>query len=141
MIVSSNHTFRRAERLKSRKIIQTLFREGKAFSVFPYKVFFHLGQRPHPDSPVQAGFAVSARTFPRASDRNRIKRLGREAWRQQKQTLYRVLEEKDRGMQVFFVYTGRERATYQAVYDKFSVILTSLIREIDGPPTGKATKS
>lgn len=90
---------------------------------------------------MQAGFAVSARTFPRASDRNRIKRLGREAWRQQKQTLYRVLEEKDRGMQVFFVYTGRERATYQAVYDKFSVILTSLIREIDGPPTGKATKS
>ena len=141
MIVSSNHTYRRAERLKSRKIIQTLFREGKAFSVFPYKVFFRLDQRPHPDSPVQAGFAVSARTFPRASDRNRIKRLGREAWRKQKEALYRLLEQQGRGMQVFFVYTGRERVTYQTVYDKFSVILASLIREIAGPASGQAHKS
>lgn len=141
MIVSSNHTFSRAERLKSRKIIQTLFREGKAFSVFPYKVFFRLGQRPHPAAAAQAGFAVSSRRFPRSVDRNRIKRLGREAWRQQKGELYGLLEQRDHGLQIFFVYTGREMASYREVYDKFSVILASLIREVAGLPPRQVTKS
>src|SRR5579863_8424959 len=98
-------TLGKAERLKSRKLIEQIFREGKGFTIFPYKVFYLLvevgrppkaGGRQGSDSeaPLQAGFGASIRHFGRAVDRNRIKRLGREAYRVQKQPLLDHLREQ-----------------------------------------------
>jgi ribonuclease P protein component len=84
--------------------------------------------------PAQVGFAVSSRSFPRATDRNRIKRLGREAWRLQKQVLYDFLAENKYGLHIFFIYTGREIIPYQAVYDKFSLILKKILKDLETSP-------
>lgn len=119
----------KAGRLKSRKSIQTLFREGKAFSVFPYKVYY---RRQAASVPVlTAGFGVSSRFFKRAVDRNRIKRLGREAWRRGKQ----VLEDcpGDGALQVFLVYTGRGLPEYALVSGKIAVILDMLKKQWGRP--------
>jgi ribonuclease P protein component len=82
------------------------------------------------ESPLQAGFGAGSRHFKKAVDRNRIKRLSREAYRLQKNPLLQRLEEKRLSLAVFFIYTGRELPDYATVTDKIGVALQKLIREI-----------
>ncbi len=110
-------------------MIETLFREGKAFSVFPYRVIYMPAKLGTDTYPVQAGFSVSSRRFPRAVDRNRIKRLGREAYRQEKQVLYEALKTQSAQIAVFFIYLDKKTTDLPALRHKFSVILERLIRE------------
>ncbi|MGX5819980.1 ribonuclease P protein component [Chitinophaga lutea] len=124
------YSFNKEEKLKSRKIIETLFRTGKAFSVFPYRVIWMPARLTTDKYPVQAGFSVSARKFPRAVDRNRIKRMGRECYRLQKQALYDAMQATGGQLAVFFIYTDKKTPEIPALHHKFSVILEKLIKEI-----------
>ena len=125
------------ERLKSRKLIDRVFREGKSFAIFPFRVYYFplpaSGPTPvsRPFSHLQAGFGASSRNFKKAVDRNRIKRLSREAYRLQKQALYDWLREKDQGLAVFFIYVGKELPDYQMVTGKIGLALQKLIKETD----------
>jgi ribonuclease P protein component len=143
------YTWTKAEKLKSRKRIEWVFKEGKSLSVFPFKVFFLLtnpapspspapppaapprspARRPSP-SPLQAGFGAGSRHFKKAVDRNRIKRLSREAYRLQKQSLMDLLMEKGISMAVFFIYTGKELPDHSTVKAKIGVALQKLIKEV-----------
>nr|WP_281261519.1 ribonuclease P protein component [Chitinophaga niastensis] len=124
------YSFKKEERLKSRKLIETLFREGKAFSVFPYRVIYMPVKEPVNKFPVQVGFSAATRRFPHAVDRNRIKRLGREAWRLQKQDLYDHLQSQSRQLAVFLIYTDKKIADFSTLHDKISVILMKLKNSI-----------
>jgi ribonuclease P protein component len=102
------------------------------FTISPYKVFYKTAEDIGNAFPVQAGFGVSSRTFSKAADRNRIKRLGREAWRLQKHDLYLTLKENNRYIHLFFVYTSREILTYQEISDKMNLIVKRLRKELAG---------
>lgn len=97
-------------------------------SLFPFKVWWLL--QTSAESPLQAGFGASSRHFKKAVDRNRIKRLSREAYRLQKQPLIQRLEAKSLYLAVFFIYTGKEVPDYPTVSQKIGVILQKLIKEI-----------
>lgn len=143
MAGSSRHTFPSAERLKSRKLIEAIFRSGKTFSVFPFRVFylwddgagqaavgpFQAGQlaaggRPPALQPVQVGVGATKRNFKRAVDRNRIKRLLREGYRLQKELLDKPPVGK--GLRVFVLYTGKDLPQFPLVLEKMAVILKKL---------------
>ena len=137
------YTWTKAEKLKSRKRIEWVFKEGKSFSVFPFKVFYLLGRpaatpsvptpgpaAPRMPAPLQAGFGAGSRHFKKAVDRNRIKRLSREAYRLQKQPLMDLLAEKGRSMALFFIYTGKELPDLITVKAKIGVALQKLIKEV-----------
>lgn len=97
-------TFKKKEKLKSQKAIARLFREGQAFHLFPFRwVWVEAGDAPHP---VQVAVSVSKRKFKRAVDRNRIKRLVREAWRLNKAGFYEKLGPHH--FHIMFIYTGKE---------------------------------
>jgi ribonuclease P protein component len=79
---------------------------------------------------LQAGFGAGSRHFKKAVDRNRIKRLSREAYRLQKQPLIDLLAEKGISMAVFFIYTGKELPDHSTVKAKIGVALQKLIKEV-----------
>ena len=128
-------TFRKAERLCSRRLLGELFKQGTAFNTYPLRfVVWRTGagtpvygnaaapseadalpgsasiatdaQGSEPPSsrkrtagnqkpePLQVVLSVSKRHFKRAHDRNRIKRLLREAWRHHKPILLTTLAER-----------------------------------------------
>ena len=121
--------------MKSRKLIEQLFREGKNFSAFPFKVFFVVGDKILKTQSlifnVQFGVGVGTKNFKKAVDRNRIKRLMREAYRLQKEILYNKMKDRNQQLAVFFIYTGKELPDYKIVYEKMEVTLQRLIKEIN----------
>jgi len=122
------------ERLKSRKQIEHLFAEGKSFVVNPYRVYFivnsefSMGKKV---SELQFAVGVSSKNFKRAVERNRIKRLTREAWRLQKIELKEKMKKGGRSLNVFFIYTGKDLPDFKVVKDKVAVALKKLTDKID----------
>lgn len=117
------YKFERKEKLKSRKKIEGLFKSGKSFSLFPLRVVYVWAS----DAEVlQAGFSVSTRYFKKAVDRNRIKRLMREAYRLQKQPLLDMLTGTDKKLGVFFIFSGDEVPDYKLVFEKMAAVIKRL---------------
>lgn len=70
--------FRKEEHLKSRKLIQQLFKDGKAIKTYPVLLAYLPVQQ---TDALQVGFSVSKKKFKKAVDRNLLKRRMREAYR------------------------------------------------------------
>jgi len=77
------------------------------------------------------GITVSKKHFKRAVDRNRIKRLTREAYRLSKQELQQKLEDSSKRLLLFFIFTGKELPDFLLVKEKVQVILRKLMEGID----------
>ena len=132
--IKTGFTLGRQERLKSRKLLEQLFRGGHNFFVHPLKVYYASKDIP-PGIQLQAGFGVSSRVFKKAVDRNRIKRLLREAYRLQKNELQLSLTTSGRQLAVFFLYTGKELPEFNFIKEKMSVALQNLEKQMSAKPS------
>lgn len=126
--MAKQFTLGKNERLKSRKQIEQLFSKGKSFVVNPYKIYY-LIQKMNPG--LQFGIGVSGKNFKNAIDRNRIKRLTREAYRSQKLPLQEKVKQLNKAVNIFFVYTGKELPDFILVKEKVAVALKKLELIID----------
>jgi ribonuclease P protein component len=136
------YTLGKADKLKSAKIIEQLFKEGKSFSLFPFRVLYLYPEAPASgnlqsvSSTTEAGasgylqtaFSVSKKYFKKATDRNRIKRLMREGWRLQQNVLKNTIGETNKQLSVFIIYTGNELPEYELVFKKMTAVITRLIK-------------
>jgi ribonuclease P protein component len=116
--------FGRKEKLKSRKQIEELFLNGKNFSVYPLRVTYQF--LPSEETVVQVGVTAGKKYFKRAVDRNRIKRLIREAYRIQKNDLVETLKQKRQKGFLFFVYTDKTIASFSVITGAMSKALKRL---------------
>ncbi len=123
------YTFKKEEKLKSRKTIEQLFREGKSFSNFPFRVLWKFNETSI--APLQSGFAVGSKHFKKAVYRNRIKRLMREAYRLQKNGLQEQLVQQQKHLDVFFIYAGNELPEYPFIFEKMGNVIKRLIKITD----------
>lgn len=80
--------------------------------------------------PLQTGFTASSRNFKKAVDRNRIKRLAREAYRLQKNDLQNQLIQQQKSLAVFIIYTGNQLPEYKLVFEKMGSALKRLIKMV-----------
>ena len=118
----SLYGFPKAEHLCGKNNFQLLFKEGSAIYLPSFKLVCRWV--PAPSFGVQAGMVVSKRLFRHAVDRNRVKRLLREAYRIGKPAFCDAVGKADCQWQLLFVYTGHELPTFvqaQKLYIKETV--------------------
>ncbi|MCT4698433.1 ribonuclease P protein component [Tenacibaculum haliotis] len=118
-------TLGQQERLKSKKLIEKLYEEGKSIKVFPLRMVYV--QTEHTSKfPVQVGVSVPKRNFKSAVDRNRIKRLLRETYRKEKHTVYDAVNQP----YVFMIsYIAKDEWTYADIERKMQKLLTLFVAE------------
>lgn len=79
---------------------------------FPYRIFYRETKLDHAEKArVLFGVGVSKRYFKKATDRNRVKRLTREAYRHRQEIMKLLVEKNHAAVDLFFIFTGRELPT------------------------------
>ena len=129
--IQKQFTLGRDEKLKSRKAIEQLFKSGKSFSHFPFRIIYELGDG---ESSLQSAFSVSSKTFKQAVNRNRIKRLMREVYRLQKNELKQTVTDKRCRLVVFFIYTGNNLPLFDDLKEKMASALLRLTKIVNESP-------
>ncbi|WP_299533600.1 ribonuclease P protein component [Ulvibacterium sp.] len=112
-------TFPKEEKLKSRKLFNTLFTQGKSITKYPVKLIYLKTELPK-DVKIQMGVAVPKKSFKSAVKRNRIKRLLREAYRLNKPM---VFNNSEGNFAFLFLYLGKEMPNYDLVENSIRTIL------------------
>ena len=81
--------------------------------------------------PVQVLFAVAKKRYKRAVDRNLLKRLMREAYRLNKQSLlYSPLTDADKRIVLSIGYIGKEISDYSFIEKKMLKLLAQMAAEV-----------
>jgi len=133
IFIKKTFTLSKTERLKSRKLIEQVFGSKQSFNIFPFRVFYLVLNASA--IPLQAGFGVSTKNFKKAVERNRIKRLLREAYRLQKNKLYELLIEKELHLIIFVIFSGKELPDFELVTGKMEISLQRLINLVNEKPS------
>ncbi len=113
--VVKQFSFGKPEKLKRRKHIDALFAEGRSITQFPVRLKYRFVQSTESAVPVQTGVSASRKNFGRAVDRNRLKRLLREAYRLQKNDFVKTITAKKIQAHLFLIYTDKVIAPFDVV--------------------------
>lgn len=125
------NTYRKKDKLKSRKQVVSLFTEGQCLYKYPLKVFYRLEGGSQTNGIMQTGVGVSKKYFKSAVQRNYIKRLMREAYRHNS---YLLRNELGKGLNIylFFLYTSKEIVQLALLEERIQYLLSHIKRQIFG---------
>jgi len=127
-------SFSKEERLRNFRLIQKLFSAGNSFFEYPFKIIFleiDQGDKISVKFPVQCLFSVSKRNFKKAVERNKIKRLIREAYRRNKLPLYENLQISNKKVVLALIYTGKQIPKFTGLEAKIINLIKRLIQEFN----------
>ena len=120
-----DQSFNKTEKLKSQKLIEKLFSEGKSVAVYPLRLVYLKTTFDDPVK-VKTGVSVSKRNFKTAVARNRIKRLMREAYRLNKTNYLSNIS----GQYAFMVlYIGKTGTDFQTISKKMNTLMTAFLKQ------------
>lgn len=120
-------TYSKAERLCSSILIENLFKSGSSFHKPPFK--FVWLENSESNVPVKTVISVPKRLFKKAVERNRLKRMIREAYRKNKASLYDSLLENK--IHLMIIFTGKSIIKYKDIEEKIIEGLQRLVKEIN----------
>ncbi|MFY0627959.1 MAG: ribonuclease P protein component [Reichenbachiella sp.] len=114
--ITRHFKFPKKERLHSKKLIDALFSEGASFHLYPFTLKYLSNPSPEADCH-QVMVSVSKKKYKRAVDRNRIKRIIKEAYRLQK---HEKLSESINGsyLLISYIYMAKEIHSYDFIEKK-----------------------
>ncbi len=118
-------TLSKSEILRGYKSFTRVITSGNSISAPPLRC--HFTRAGSTRSRIMVGFSVS-RNFKRAIDRNKAKRLMREAYRLSKHHLVRWSERRNESLEIIFMYTG-SRVAYPVV-ESFDAVKGAMQRLI-----------
>jgi ribonuclease P protein component len=116
--MTTDLSFQRTERLKSRKTIGLLFKSGggQSYVAYPLRVVWvQLGEETETEFPSQVALSVPKRIFKTAVERNRLKRQIREAYRLHKHELYEKLAAADHRIALMLMYVAKEALPFAEI--------------------------
>lgn len=131
-------TYKKQDKLKSRKQTQHLFSKGQSINAFPVKLIFTLetslaiASNEALDQPavIQAGVGAPSRVFRKAVQRNRVKRLLREAYRLERPNFINQVSLVNKRLNLFFLYTDTMVLTQLEIQNKVKEALAALVKKI-----------
>jgi ribonuclease P protein component len=119
-------TYPKKEKLKNQKLIEKLFLEGKSISVFPLRMIY-LQTTFEDGSKLKTGVSVSKRNFKKAVDRNRIKRLLREAYRLNRPEYFNNITTS---YALMILYIGKDATDFDTVNSKLKLLFSTFNKKI-----------
>jgi|SRR5690554_3448582 len=114
--------------LCSKTVMSSVYEKGEIVKSYPF-LMRYLPVELKTEAPFQIVISVPKRRFKKAVDRNRIKRLIKEAVRKKKHILERSLEEREEQLAVFLIYTGQKEESYQKISNKIETVFLRLVKE------------
>jgi ribonuclease P protein component len=130
-------TYQKTDKLKSRKQTQHLFSTGQAINVFPIRLIYTIepilntAANLSLTSILQAGVGAPSRTFRKAVQRNRVKRLLREAYRLEKPNFISQAALDNKRINLFFLYTDALVLTQVEIQGKLKEALSILVTKLN----------
>ena len=124
------NTFPKKEHLYGEKVIENLHTTGSSFLVYPLRVVYLNVSQPDEQIPVRVMIGVSKKKFKKAVDRNRAKRLMREAYRLNKSSLVSIIKKEEVKIYLSFQYIADEMLTFDEISTKVQKALDRLTKII-----------
>jgi len=119
-------SYPKKEKLKSQKLIEQLFSEGKSVSAFPLRMVY-LKTEFDDDTQFKTGVSTSKRNFKKAVDRNHIKRLLREAYRLNKAAYFNNISGS---YALMILYISKDGTDFDAVETKMKQLLDAFSKKV-----------
>jgi len=107
-------TYPKSEKLKSKNTIDLLFSEGKSVGKYPLRLVYVAGDFGE-NVPIKMGVSVSKKYFKKAVDRNYFKRVLRETYRLNKNSL---LDHLSQPYAFMLLYQSKDRLSYEEINTK-----------------------
>lgn len=130
----------KSERLTSQLVIEKIFAGGNAsMAAFPLRIVYMQMERSGEEEATKTPLAsilvsVPKKRFRHAVDRNRMKRLIREAYRLNKHILWEALEGKDFRLALAFVCITDTLPTFYTVNKSMKKALTRIAEKVNDNP-------
>ena len=130
----------KSERLTSQLVIEKIFAGGNAsMAAFPLRIVYMQMEKQGEDEATKTPLAsilvsVPKKRFRHAVDRNRMKRLIREAYRLNKHILWEALEGKDFRLALAFVCITDTLPTFYTVNKSMKKALTRIAEKVNDNP-------
>ena len=129
------YTFKKSERLCSKRYIKYLFAKGEKILVFPFSVYWCVCVNEDIPAPAQVMISVSKRKMKHAVDRNHTKRVIRECYRLHKENLYETLAQKDCKILFSINYLQDKKRKFPSMEQKYMRMLDRLTEAISNIDT------
>ncbi|MFW9597717.1 MAG: ribonuclease P protein component [Paludibacter sp.] len=124
------HSFPKNEHLCGEIRVAKLYTEGNAFIAYPIRVVYNITDE-KTNARVKVLISVPKKRFKHAVDRNRIKRMLREAYRLNKQEFVMAATEKDLYLNIAFNYVADTELEYAVLNEKMQQALTKIRNKIN----------
>jgi ribonuclease P protein component len=131
-------TYQQKDKLKSRKQMQNLFALGKSLSHSPLRLIYKLENIAEGDLTnqaailIQAGVGAPTKQFKKAVQRNRVKRLLREAYRLELPAFRAQLKLQGLRLNIFILYMEANVLPQIEINASMKLILNQLVKRIHG---------